>query len=199
MTLAGSKRDKAKFYYGKKFNPASTEKFFFEFWTDFSICFPLRPLELRSERNFFLSLPEVWFLDATRFVRLVLAGVRVSNFLNIAKFDLIFLHNTNILYVCLFVGLFVIRFCLSCLSVCLYVCLMYSTVYVWISVFLYICLFFSLFQYYCTVRLSVCLSVYVCTSLFLFVCMYICIYIVRSACKLRARRTEYKSVFFQTT
>ncbi len=29
-------------------------------------------------------------------------------------------------------------------------------------------------------------------------CLYL-LYIVRSACKLRARRTEYKSVFFHTT
>jgi hypothetical protein len=36
---------------------------------------------------------------------------------------------------------------------------------------------------------------------FLYVCIVqVCIhYIVRSACKLRARRTEYKSVFFHTT
>jgi hypothetical protein len=61
-------------------------------------------------------------------VPLVLTGVRVINFLNITNFDLIFLHNTHILSVCLFVGLFVILFCLSCLSVCLYVFLMYSNV-----------------------------------------------------------------------
>ncbi len=77
-----------------------------------------------------IKIYRVCFLDATRFVRLVLAGVRVTNFLNIANFDLIFLHNTHIVYVCLFVGLFVICFCLSCLSVCLYVCLMYISVYV---------------------------------------------------------------------
>ncbi len=40
-------------------NPASTEKFFFEFWSDFLVCFPLRPLDMGSERKFFLSLPEV--------------------------------------------------------------------------------------------------------------------------------------------
>jgi hypothetical protein len=61
-------------------------------------------------------------------VPLVLTGVRVINFLNITNFDLIFLHNTHIMSVCLFVGLFVILFCLSCLSVCLYVFLMYSNV-----------------------------------------------------------------------
>jgi hypothetical protein len=52
-------------------------------------------------------------------VPLVLTGVRVTNFLIITNFDLIFLHNTHILSVCLFVGLHVILFCLS---VCLYVC-----------------------------------------------------------------------------
>jgi hypothetical protein len=41
------------------FNPASTEKIFFEFSSDFSVCFPLRPLDMGSERKFFLSLPEV--------------------------------------------------------------------------------------------------------------------------------------------
>ncbi len=39
--------------------------------------------------------------------RLVLTGVRVANFLNIANFDLIFLLNTHILSVCRFVGLYV--------------------------------------------------------------------------------------------
>ena len=98
--------------------PASTENFFSEFWSDFSVCFPLRPLDMRSERKKMLSIPEVCFLDATQFVRLVLTGVHVANFLNIVKFDLIFLHNTHILSVYLSVGLFVILFCLSCLSVC---------------------------------------------------------------------------------
>jgi hypothetical protein len=63
---------------------------------------------MRSERTKILSLPEVCFLDATRFVRLVQ--------FSIAKLDLIFLHNTHILPVGLFVGLFVIF--LSVLSVC---------------------------------------------------------------------------------
>jgi hypothetical protein len=40
-------------------NPASTENFFFEFWSDFSVCSPFRPLDMRSERKFFLSIPEV--------------------------------------------------------------------------------------------------------------------------------------------
>ncbi len=77
-------------------NPASTEKFFFEFWSDFSVCFPLGPLVMRYERKNLLSLPEVWFLDATRFVRLVLTWVHVANFFNIAHFDLIFLHSVQI-------------------------------------------------------------------------------------------------------
>ncbi len=47
---------------------------------------------------------------STQFVHLVLTGVCVANFFNIADFDLVFLHNTHIL------------------SVCLFVCLMYSTV-----------------------------------------------------------------------
>jgi hypothetical protein len=33
----------------------------------------------------------------TRFVRLVLTGVRVTNFLNIENLDLIFLHRTHVL------------------------------------------------------------------------------------------------------
>ena len=117
---------------------------------------------------------------STRFVPLVLTGVRVINFLNIANLNLIFLHNTHILTVFLSIGLFFILFCQSCLFVCLCVCLMYSTVGMysmceyWSYCTMYICLFFSLFQHFLTVRLSVCLSVYVCTSLFLFVCMYIC-------------------------
>ena len=77
-------------------NPASTEKFFFKFWSDFSVCFPLRPMEMRFKRKKFLSLPEVWFLDATRFVCLVLTGVRVANFFNITHFDLIFLHSVHL-------------------------------------------------------------------------------------------------------
>ena len=56
---------------------------------------------------------------STRFVRLVLTGVRVANFFKIADFDLVFLHNTHILSVCLYVVLFVILLCLSCLSVSL--------------------------------------------------------------------------------
>jgi hypothetical protein len=35
------------------FNPASTEKFFLEFLSDFSVYYPTRPLDMRSERNFF--------------------------------------------------------------------------------------------------------------------------------------------------
>jgi hypothetical protein len=78
------------------FNPASTEKFFFEFWSKFSAYFPLRPLDMRSERKKILSIPEVCFLDATRFVRLVLTGVRITNFFIFAIFDLIFLLNVHI-------------------------------------------------------------------------------------------------------
>ncbi len=51
-----------------QFNPASTDNFFFKFWSNFSVCFSLRPLDMRSERKFFLSIPEICFLDATRFV-----------------------------------------------------------------------------------------------------------------------------------
>ena len=135
---------------------------------------------MRSERKIFLSQPEVCFLDATRFVRSVLTGVRVANFFNIANFDLIFLHNTHILAVLLSVGLFSFPICLSRLSVCL-VCLslLFSTegMYVGTFVYLYICLF--VFLPSCTYALSVCLSVclcmsvYVSMSLFLFVCMCI--------------------------
>ncbi len=57
--------------------------------------------------------------------RLVLTGVRVANFLNIAIFDLIFLLSIYILSVWRFVGLYVI---FSVSPVCLSVCLMYSTV-----------------------------------------------------------------------
>ncbi len=53
--------------------------------------------------------------------RLVLNGVRVTNFINIENFELIFLHNTHFLSVSvsLFVCLFVTLICLSFLSVCL--------------------------------------------------------------------------------
>ncbi len=72
---------------------------------------------------------------STRFVRLVLTGVRIKNFFSIADFDLIFLHNTQILSVCLSVGLFVMyrkcEYWSSCTSVCLFVCV---CLYVFISV-----------------------------------------------------------------
>jgi hypothetical protein len=45
---------------------------------------------MRSERKNFLSVPEVCFLEATRFVHLLLTGVRVTNFLNVANLNLIF-------------------------------------------------------------------------------------------------------------
>jgi hypothetical protein len=57
----------------------------------------------------------------TRFVSLVLTGVCVTNILNIANFDLIFLRKTHMLSIFLFVDLFVILFFLF---VCLCVCLM---------------------------------------------------------------------------
>jgi hypothetical protein len=43
----------------KLHNPASTENFFFEFLSDFSVCFPLRPLDMRLERKKILLVPEV--------------------------------------------------------------------------------------------------------------------------------------------
>ncbi len=81
----------------------------------------LRPPRKESGKKKFFLQPEVPFLGMDENVPLVLTGVRVTNFLNITNFDLIFLHNTHILSV--FVGLFVILFCLSCLSVCLSVCM----------------------------------------------------------------------------
>ncbi len=112
-------------------NPASTEKFFFEFWSDFSAYFPLRSLDMSSESKKLLSTPEVCFLDATGFVRFVLTGVRVANFLNIAKFELIFY--TTLLYcmsVCLLVCLSFFSVCPVCLSVCMSVLCTALLVYV---------------------------------------------------------------------
>ncbi len=115
---------------------------------------------------------------STRFVRLVLTGVRVTNFFNIADFDLIFLHNTHILAVCLYVGLFVIIFCLSCLSVCLYVCLMYSTVGMY-RMFEY----WSFYTFVCfsactsTFALSLCLSVCLCMSVSLYFRLSVSIFV----------------------
>ncbi len=37
-------------------NPAITEKFFSEFWSDFSAYFPLRSLDMSSERKFFFAV-----------------------------------------------------------------------------------------------------------------------------------------------
>jgi hypothetical protein len=164
----------------KLFNPASIETFFSNFDQIFQY-FPLRSLNMRSERKNFLSIPEVCFLDATRFVRLALTGVRVANFLNIAKYDLIFY--TTLIY-CLSVCLLVCLSFFSVLSVCLSVCLSYvhCTVLLVCTVFVNIGLSVHLYQYFCTVRLSVCLSVYVCTSLFLFVCMYICTSVFLNLC-----------------
>ena len=165
------------------FNPASTETFFFEFWSDFSVCFPLRPLDMRSERKNLLSIPEVCFLDATRFVCLVLTGVRVVNFFNITNFDLVFLHNTHILTVYLFVGLFVILFCLSCLFVCLCVCLIYSTVGMYSM-----CEYWSFCRSVCfsacssTFEMSVCLSVCLCMSVRPYFYLSVCIFVHLSFC-----------------
>ena len=83
-------------YAFKVINPASTEKLFFEFLSDFSVWYSLIPLEMRSERKNFLSALQVCFLGATRFVCLVLTGVRVANFFNIAHFDLISSYRIHI-------------------------------------------------------------------------------------------------------
>jgi hypothetical protein len=142
---------------------------------------------MRSERKIFLSLPEVRFLDATRFVRLVLTGVRIANFFNIAHFDLIFLHNTHIVPVCLFVGLFVILFCLSCLSVCLSVCLSYVQ-YCWYVPYIGLSVHLSVFQpvpvlLHCpSVYLFVCVCLYVFISVCLYVYLYICLSVPLSVC-----------------
>jgi hypothetical protein len=136
--------------------------FFFEFWSNFSVCFPIRPLDMRSERKKFLSVPEVCFLDATRFVRLVLTGVRVTNFFNIANFDLVFYTTliywlSSYLLVC-FPSLSV---CPVCLSVCLSLVL---KVFMWEH--LPICT---------SVCLSSCRPVILhCLSVFLFVCACLC-------------------------
>jgi hypothetical protein len=110
-------------------------------------------------------------------VPLVLTGVRVTNFLNITNFDLIFLHNTHILPVCLFVGLFVILFCLSCpvcLSVCLYVCLMYSTVGMYHMRSWSFCTSVCFSACTNTFALSVYLSVCLCMSVRLYFCLSVC-------------------------
>ena len=78
------------------FNPASTENFFFKVLNDFSVCYSLRPVNTISERKFFLLVLEVCFFGATRFVCLVLLGVRVANFVNIGNFRLNFLHSLHI-------------------------------------------------------------------------------------------------------
>ena len=167
---------------GFTLDPASTEKKRKIFFPNFDLILQyVSPLDLwiwDLKEKFFLSIPEVCFLDAARFVPLVLAGVRVAGFLGVSNLDLIFFTQHSYTD-CLSVCWPVCHSFLSVLSVYLSVCLSYVQYcryvqYGWILVFLYICLFFSLFQHFWTVRLSVCLSVYVCTSLFLFVCMYIC-------------------------
>ena len=90
-------------------------KFFSNFVLIFQYVSPLDPWIWDPKEKFFVSTGSMIF----RCDPICPYGVRVTNFLNIANFDLIFLHNTHILYVCLFVGLFVILFCLSCQSVCL--------------------------------------------------------------------------------
>ena len=71
-------------------NPPRTKEFFFEFWSDFSVCTSPGPLKMKSEIIFFFFQPEVHFLGADRFDRLVLTGVRVTNFFKNGNFDLIF-------------------------------------------------------------------------------------------------------------
>jgi len=68
------------------------------FFQNFGLIFRyVSPLDLWIwDPKEFLSLPEVWFLDATRFVRLVLTAVRVTNFFIFAIFDLIFLLSVHI-------------------------------------------------------------------------------------------------------
>jgi hypothetical protein len=94
--------------------------FFSNFSTIFSIVLSKTPKKGIWRKLFFSYKPEVPFLGMDKNVPLVLTGICVANFLNITKFDLIFLHNTHILSVCLFIGLIVILFCL--LSVFLSVC-----------------------------------------------------------------------------
>ncbi len=112
---------------------------------------------------------------STRFVRLALTGAHVANFFKIADFDLVFLHNTHILSVCVYVGLFVILLCLSCLSVCLSVCTvgMYR-MFEHLAFCTFVCLSVCLPSLLHCLILSVSSSVYVCKSLFLYVCIYIC-------------------------
>jgi hypothetical protein len=97
---------------------------------------------------------------STRLVRLVLTGVRITNFFIYAIFDLIFLHNTHILSVCL--SFFSV--CPVCLSVCLYVCLMYSTVGMYRMCESSVC--FSACT--STFAQSICLNVCLCTSVRLY-------------------------------
>jgi hypothetical protein len=111
---------------------------------------------MRSERKFFLSEPEVCFSDATRFVRLVLTGVRVANFFNIANFSLIF-------YTTLITG---------CPPIC------WSVFHSYLSVLSVLVLKVCMWE-----RLSICTSVCLssyrpvllhCLSVFLFVCACLC-------------------------
>jgi hypothetical protein len=102
---------------------------------------------------------------STRFVRLVLTGVRVANFFNIADFDLVFLHNTLILAVLLSIYLLVCFPFLSVCPVCLSVCL---------SLVLKLCMWehLSICTFVC---LSSCRPLLLhCLSVFLFVCACLC-------------------------
>jgi hypothetical protein len=148
--------------------------FFSNFGLNLQHISPLDPgYEIRKNKNS-VSTGSMIF-DTTRFVHLVLTGVRVANFLNIAKFDLIFLHNTHILPVCLFFGLFVIfSVCPVCLSVCMSVL---CTVLLVCTVCVNNCLsvHMSVFQpvpvlLHCP---SVCLFVCVCLHVFISVCLYV--------------------------
>jgi hypothetical protein len=98
--------------------------FFRIFQQFFSIVSPKTPRKrIRKKHFFWRSLCTLFGYGRKRPVGTY--RVRVANFLNIANFDPVFLHNTHILSVCRFVGMFVILFYLSCLSVCLSVCLSY--------------------------------------------------------------------------
>jgi hypothetical protein len=134
---------------------------------------------MSSERKKSLSLTEVCFLDATLFVRLVLTGVRVPKFLNIAKFDLIFFtkHSYAI-----------------CLSVCWSVCHSFLSVlsvylsYVQYCWYVPMCEYWSFCTSVCcsactsTFALSVCLSVCLCMSVRLYFCLSVCIFVHLSFC-----------------
>jgi hypothetical protein len=78
------------------FNQPSPEKFFFEFFADFSICCFFRPLKKGSKEFFFKSEPEVCFLGADVYDPLGLTGLRVPNFFIYLNFCLICLHRPHL-------------------------------------------------------------------------------------------------------